>query len=71
MNDPTHPYNYINKDNFEIIKNTIQMGMLNQWTPIQIADEMAKQTGLSKEICVGIVQTEILDTLKRLGEKDD
>jgi len=54
-----HPYDYVNKDNFDIIRGCIVQGMTLQTPPKEIAENLIKITGLPAEVCVAIVSQEI------------
>ena len=65
-----HPYDYINKDNFETIKNTISMGMAMNKSPVEIAQLLSQATGLDTKITMALIQAELKDTLQSLKDKD-
>ena len=66
-----HPYDYINKDNFETIKSIITAGMMSNKTPGEIAKMMSTQTGIDQNVCLAILQAELLDTMKELDKQDE
>jgi hypothetical protein len=66
-----HPYEFINKDNFEIIKTALNVGLRANKTPQEIATLMVRSTNLEYDICLGIVQEELLSTMQALQDKEE
>ncbi len=69
MTFKTHPYEYINEANFELVKESLRIGLQSGKTPPAIAQMMHQSTGLPLPICMAIIQSELLDSMKSLRDK--
>ena len=67
----SHPYEYINESNFELVKESMRIGLQSGKTPSSIAQMMHQSTGLPLPICMAIIQEELLDSIKSLNKKSD
>ena len=67
----SHPYEYINEANFELVKESLRIGLQSGKTPGAIAQMMHQSTGLPLPICMAIIQSELLDSMKSLNDKGD
>ena len=66
-----HPYDYINEANFELVKESMRIGVSTGKSPQKIADTMHRSTGLPLPVAMAIVQAELLDSMKSLKAKHD
>lgn len=64
-----HPYDYVTSENYETIKNIIEMGMTMNKSPMEIANIISRTTGLDMKITVALIQAELKDTLKEMTKK--
>ena len=64
-----HPYDYITPENYDTIKNIIEMGMTMGKSPMEIADLISQTTGLDMKITTALIQAELKDTLKEMSGK--
>ncbi len=67
----SHPYEYINESNFQLVKESMRIGLQSGKTPGAIAQMMHQSTGLPLPICMAIIQSELLDSMKSLNDKGD
>jgi len=65
-----HPYDYLNAQNFDLVKKSLEIGLRVGKTPTKIAELMAQSTGLDYTVCYAIVQEELLNTMKSLEKKN-
>ncbi len=66
----SHPYEYINESNFELVKESLRIGLSSGKTPPDIAQLMHQSTGLPLPICMAIIQSELLDSMKSIKIKE-
>ncbi len=69
MGYKTHPYEYINEANFELVKESLRIGLATGKSPQKIADTMHRSTGLPLPVAMAIIQAELLDSMKSIKEK--
>jgi len=67
----SHPYEYINESNFELVKTSLKIGIQSGKSPSDIAQMMHQSTGLPLPVCMAIIQSELLDSIKSLKVKED
>lgn len=70
MGDYGHPYDYINEENFERIQTIFKMGLGGKKSPGEIAELLQKGTNLPGEVCMALVQLELLPTMQLLKKKE-
>ncbi len=71
MTFKSHPYEYINESNFELVKESLRIGLQSGKTPSDIAQLMHQSSGLPLPVCMAIIQSELLDSIKSLKDKTD
>lgn len=54
-----HPYDYVNSDNFDIIRGCIVQGLTLQKKPWEIVQDLQKVVGFPEDVCVAIVSQEV------------
>ncbi len=66
----TDPYRYINETNFDTIKDSLEWGINNQKTPVEIAALISKNSNLSEVQARALVQEELIGAMGFMKDGD-
>jgi len=65
-----HPYNYITKENFDTIKTCIEIGLRTQKTPVEIAMNISKISGMPQDIALALINAEFVGVFDELAKTE-